>query len=1034
MFLQRISKWVRLCWLLALMGAAKLAFAAEHHGQVIFGGLPVPGATVTLTQGAKRVATVTDLQGIYFFPDLTDGVASLQVEMLLFATIKQDITIGAAVPASTWELKLLPLDQIRAVVKLVPNTGSFVATLKEDTTKPAAGGKPAEAAPAAEELAQRAADGLLVNGSVNNAAVSPYTLAAAFGNNRTGAKGLYNGGIGVIFNNAVFDARPYSLSGANTPKAAYNRVTGIATFGGPLRIPHFMPRGPNFFIAYQWTRNRNATTQSALVPDLAERIGDLSKETDASGQPLQIFNPITGQPYPSGIVPVNAQAQALLNLYPLPNLEGNARYNYQVPLVSNTHQDALQSRLNKTFSIKNQVFGDFGFETSRSDSPNIFRFLDKTNVLGLNTGVTWSHRFNRRTSVNLGYRFSRLSTRVTPYWQNRQNVSGAAGITGNNQDAMNWGPPGLVFSGGIAALSDAQSSFTRNRTDAFSYSMLWNHNRHNVTYGADFRRQQFNYLSQQDPRGTFTFTGAATQRTVNGTATGGSDFADFLAGVPDTSSIATGNADKYLRQSVYDAYVADDWRVTPQFTLNTGARWEYGAPITELHDRLVNLDVASGFTAVTPVLASDPIGTLTGQHYPTSLLRPDRSKFQPRLGLSWRPIPNSSMVVRGGYGIYADTSVYQATALQLAQQAPLSKSLSVQNSPACPLTLANAFNACPASTANTFAADPNFRTGYAQNWQLSVQHDLPASLQLTATYLGIKGTRGVQEFLPNTYPIGASNPCPSCPSGFAYLTSNGNSTRESGKVLLRRRLHNGFTASLQYTFSKSIDNDAALGGQGPVASGGSSSGQGAGSLTNSNANQGPLAKAQNWRDLNAERGLSTFDQRHLVTVQLQYTTGMGIGGRTLMSGWRGDLLKEWTVLSTVTAGTGLPETPVYLAAVPGTGFTGSIRPNRTSAPLYVAPAGYFLNSAAYSAPTSGQWGSAGRGSITGPGQFTWNASLARTFRLKDGYNLNVQADATNIFNHVNFTSWNTTTNSTQFGLPLSTNAMRSIQTTVRLRF
>src|SRR5260221_9136141 len=123
-------------------------------------------------------------------------------------------------------------------------------------------------------------------------------------------------------------------------------------------------------------------------------------------------------------------------------------------------------------------------------------------------------------------------------------------MTGNNQDAMNWGPRSLVFSGGVAVLSDAQSSFIRNRTDAFSASMQWSHNRHNLSFGGDFRWQQFNYLSQQDPRGTFTFTGAATRGTVNGAATGGSDVADFLVGVPDTSSIATGNADKYLRQPV----------------------------------------------------------------------------------------------------------------------------------------------------------------------------------------------------------------------------------------------------------------------------------------------------------------------------------------------------------------------------------------------------------------------------------------------------------------------------------------------------
>ncbi len=86
------------------------------------------------------------------------------------------------------------------------------------------------------------------------------------------------------------------------------------------------------------------------------------------------------------------------------------------------------------------------------------------------------------------------------------------------------------------------------------------------------------------------------------------------------------------------------------------------------------------------------------------------------------------MVVRAGYGVYYNTSVYQSIAMQMAQQSPLSKSLSVQNSAANPLTLANGFNASPDITTNTFAIDPNFRVGYAQNWQVSVQRDLPGSL------------------------------------------------------------------------------------------------------------------------------------------------------------------------------------------------------------------------------------------------------------------------------------------------------------------
>ncbi len=957
---------------------------------------------MTATQANKSASVVTGADGTYSFGGLEDGVWRVEVDMFGFERQAKEVTVARSGTRVVWEMTMLPLARIQA------------RPLEAPKEQPAPTQDIAQ-----DEANQEAAEGLLLNGSRNNGASSPLAQDAAFGNNRFGGRNLYNGGIGITFDNSALDAAPYSLSGQNTPKPAYNRMTGLLALGGPLRIPHLLDNGPNFFLGYQWTRNNTATTDSALMPTAAERAGLLQ---------VPVFDPATGAPFPGNAVPqdrISPQAKALLGLYPLPNFGGSGLYNYQVPIVSPTHQDAMQTRLLKTLGKNDQVNGRFAFESTRSGNPNLFGFLDTTDILGLNAAANWTHRVGQVWFLTLGYQFSRLSTRVTPYFQNRVNVSGEVGITGNNQDPANWGPPALGFASGIAGLSDAQSAFDRNETNGVSASTLWTHGAHNLTLGADFRRQEFNYLSQQDPRGTFTFTGAAT----------GADFGDFLLGIPDTSSIAYGNADKYFRESVYDAYAADDWKVRSDLTLNLGLRWEYGAPITELYGRLVNLDIAPGYAAAAPVVASDPVGTLTGQRYPPSLIQPDRSGLEPRLGIAWRPLAGSSTVIRAGYGIYYDTSVYQTIAAQMGQQPPLSNTLSVSNTPENPLTLANGFIAPAGATRNTFAVDPNFRVGYAQNWQLSLQQDLPGSIQMTASYLGIKGTRGMQEFLPNTYPIGAANPCPSCPAGFAYLTSNGNSSREAAAIQLRRRLHNGFAATLAYTYSKSIDDVAALGGQG-VPAGAPSATQGSVGAEAGQAAVGPanLAIAQNWLDLAAERGLSTFDQRHVLNLQLQYTSGMGLGGGTLRNGWIGTLLKEWTFSTVVTAASGLPQSPVYLAAVPGTGVTGTIRPAYTGAALYQPPVGLHLNPAAYAPPAAGEWGNAGRNSITGPAEFALDASLGRTFRMTDRLNLDVRVDATNALNHVNYTAWNTTINSAQFGLPAAANAMRSMQTTVRLRF
>jgi hypothetical protein len=998
-------RWYTRCLIALLLCLCTSAFAhaSSYFGQITFGGLPVPGATITATQGSTTIAVTSDEGGVFHFDDLSDGQWKIEISMLCFQPIDADVTIAPKMAAAKYELQLLPTDQLQALAKaLPPQPNSPQPALQAATEKKPENGATQQAPPEMpkppDDTNQQSSDGFLVNGSVNNAATSQFSLNQAFGNRRYNTKSLYNGGFGLILDNSALDARQYSLSGFSTPKPLYDRITAGFTLGGPLKIPRLLPRGPNFFVAYQWTRNHTAQTDSALVPTLDERAGTIDGTT----------------------FPLNPQAAALLQLYPLPNVTGNPSYNFQIPVLNSSHQDIVQSRLDKSLGRRDQLYGNFNFQSTRADGVNLFSFVDTTDTLGLNTNINWSHRLNQHLFLYAGYHFSRLRTLVRPEFDSKQNVAASAGISGTDQDPADWGPPALSFSSGIAALSDAQSSFNRNRTDGYSASIEMYRGHHNITVGGDLRKQEFNDYFQQDPRGSFSFTGAAT----------GSDFADFLTGVPDASSIAFGNADKYFRQTVYDAYATDDWRVLPILTINAGARWEYGAPMTELKNRLVNLDVASGFTQVAPVLASNPIGPLTGQTYPNSLVRPDRLGIEPRAGVSWRPIPASTIVVRAGYGIYDDTSVYLTPMLQLAQQAPLSKSVKEQNSPACPLTLANGFTQCGTTTSDTFGLDPNFRIGYAQTWQVSIQRDLPWALQMTATYLGVKGTHGPQEFLPNSYPLGEADPCPSCPSGFVYETSGGNSTRQSGQLQLRRRLRAGFAASLLYTYSKSIDDDAALGGLGHQSTASQTDFSSGSSASTSSSAQ----IAQDWLDLKAERSLSTFDQRHLLNLQAQYTTGQGLEGGTLLGGWRGRILKEWTLLTQLTVGTGLPETPVLPVTVPGTGSIGSLRPSLTGAPIYAGQNGAHINAAAFTAPAPGAWGTAGRNSITGPSQFSLDGGMQRTFRPSKHFFLDARIDATNLLNHAVFSNWVTTLESAQFGLPQSANPMRSLQATMRVRF
>jgi hypothetical protein len=374
-------------------------------------------------------------------------------------------------------------------------------------------------------------------------------------------------------------------------------------------------------------------------------------------------------------------------------------------------------------------------------------------------------------------------------------------------------------------------------------------------------------------------------------------------------------------------------------------------------------------------------------------------------------VPGSSIVIRAGYGVYRNTNLYQSLTTNMAQQPPLSTALSVSSTPGNRLTLANGFTTPEGSTPNTFAVDPDFRNGSAHNWQASIQRDLPASLTINASYLGSRGTGLIREFLPNTYPRGAVNPCLTCPSGFVYLTSDGTSSRHAGQVQVRRRLRNGFTATVQYTLARAFDDAASYQG----------------------ANLSGTAFAQDWLDRDDEYAPSSFDQRHLMTVQFQYSTGVGVSGGALIDGWQGALLKGWTLTGQMTTGSGLPLTPYFLTPTAGTGYSGSTRASLTGETTE-APEGYYLNPAAYRPPDAGSWGDAGRNSGTGPAQFQMNAGIQRTFQLGGRYNMDFRIDATNVLNAVTYSSVNSVVGSPQFGLPESANQMRRVQSSLRLRF
>src|SRR6185436_9965617 len=243
--------------LIAVLVSAAAAAASEHRGQVRFGPVPVPGVVVKAVQGDKTSQTTTDADGNYVFSELSEGAWTFQTTMAGFEPATREIAITKEDVPVQWNLKMLPLGGV---------AGKPAESFPRNSLEPPA----LQVALPSEDTANR----LLINGSIVNGASTPFALQRAFGNVRQ-PRSPYRGTMSFNGNNALFDARSFSIAGQNTPKPDYSRLQGSIAVNGPLQIPHIFRMG-QFTASYRRVQNRNAGIQTAQMPTAAERLGDFS--------------------------------------------------------------------------------------------------------------------------------------------------------------------------------------------------------------------------------------------------------------------------------------------------------------------------------------------------------------------------------------------------------------------------------------------------------------------------------------------------------------------------------------------------------------------------------------------------------------------------------------------------------------------------------------------------------------------------------------------------------------------------------------
>jgi hypothetical protein len=826
-----------------------------------------------------------------------------------------------------------------------------------------------------------------------------------------GRKGI-RGNLSFQWHGDSTDAKPFSLSGQPVPQPDFNNYRWSAVLGGPLRIPHLLKGDSTFFtLSYFGTRGQSAFYNVGTVPTAAERTGDFSQAFVNRAVPT-IYNPSTGAPFSGNAIPsslINPAAAGLLQYIPLPNLPGTVQ-NFEFVTAIPADTDNVSLRLNQNVGKNDRLALNESFQRRKTDSAQLFGFLDPGSGFGDNTDLSWTHNVGANGINTAHLTFNRNRTSQDSYFSFGPNVAVNLGIQGTSQAPINYGPPTLSFTN-FASLTDALPSHSAVQSLAESDSYSWVKKNHTLTFGGDFKRQDRNVTTDQNARGTFQFSGIATsgfnssgQPVVNT----GFDFADFLLGLPQSSSVQFGASSTYFRQNSWDAYVNDDWRVNPNLTLMLGLRYEYYSPLTEKYGHLANLDIAPGFTTVASVLPG-AVGPYSGA-FPSSLIQPDRNNFAPRGGVAWKPSAKHSTVVRLGYGIYYNPTALNRLATELSEQPPFAETQTLTTSTGNVLTLQNGLASAPtnATVRNTYAVQKDYKIGYAQSWNVSVQQNLSRSFFVELSYLGTKGTDLDTETVPNRALPGS--PLTSQErlqignaQQFIYDSSWGNSIYHAGQVRLMRRFARNMSFNIIYTYSKSIDDSSTFGGVGNVV-------------------------AQNAFDLGAERGLSSFDRRQALSLNYVLSTP------TQASWWK----RNWTLSGSASVQSGTPLTARILgnqSNAAGTGVVGSGRAEATGLPI--TDGGGYFNPDAFTFPPSGELGDAGRNTIPGPWSWSLNTALGRYFTLGgegSRKRIELRLETNNTLNHVNIANVNTVFGSANYGLPVTAGAMRTVDINIRFRF
>ncbi|BDC51853.1 hypothetical protein F183_A41680 [Bryobacterales bacterium F-183] len=829
----------------------------------------------------------------------------------------------------------------------------------------------------------------------------------------------FRGNVFEFLRNQNFDANGFFRNrNVNTAtRTDLSRHIFGGTLGGPIKRNKMF-----FFVNYEGTRQTASGPASASVAPAAWRQGDLN------AFPQNIIDPATGLPFPNKTIPVSRFSTVARNLfgnqslYPLPNQAGvgpqGVSGNYAGNTASTLDNDQGDVKIDYRLSDKDNLMGRWsrGFYTTQgSQQPLAVQMTSGTDNPTQSAVINWNRTFSTSIVNEARFAFSRIVIQDrTIDW------SGQLGPDGNQTLGIPGGQPiaGLSSIGIGGGLTSPGSSGVISNTGDNKFiiydNLTWQKGRHLLKMGGQLMRYQQNryYSGNNGVLGLFRYGGAVT----------GLDFADFL--LDQLSSKGRGSATgtwghRFWRPSLF---IQDDFKVTSNFTLNLGLRWEYMQPIYEVRDRQINVNTFTG-QLIRP--GSGEFGRATYRGY--------AKQFMPRIGFAWTPdILDKKLVIRAG-AAYQSFMEGTGANLRLPLNVPFFIETDFAYDVRTPGSIRTGFAdvvtanlaldmARPASAGVTpqlqgRAWDLDLRPQTTSQLNFTMEYQLDKSTSFSAGYVGQKGTHLVA-------PVEANQPLPGVGAFANWTNINlrrplidrlpnlGNIARtessatmdyHSLQTTLRRRLRGGLDFIAAYTWGKTLTDNLGYYGSG------NTSGEG--------------AYWQNAYDRRSNRGPSFFDIRHNFTIGGNFDMPFGKGQKWMSSAPRGVdwVLGGWSINYMMAARTGLPLT-VRANDRTGQAVRGNVRANafRTlgvnkdlqnidnyfgiatrDASLFCA-AGVNNGTCAYGQPADGTFGTAGIGTERGPSFFNLDFSIGKRFSITERQYFDFRAEFFNGLNHV---SW-----------------------------